>query len=164
MASESGGGVVTFRGVVYPAQCDAMGHMNAQHYIAAFDQAMWHLVLQLGFLPSWVTERRRGWADVRYVVNFKNELHAGQLFSVESTVVRIGNSSLVSAHSLSEAASGVIAAEIEMTSIYFDLEKRTSRALPPSIRQAAKQMLASAALPADPDHKEGVAPRVGSPP
>ena len=39
----------TFRGVVYPAQCDAMGHMNVQHYVAAFDQAMWHLVHEIGY-------------------------------------------------------------------------------------------------------------------
>jgi acyl-CoA thioester hydrolase len=131
-----------------------MGHMNASHYIAAFDQAMWHLVLQLGFLPSWIPERRQGWADVRYVVNFKNELHAGQLFSIESSVVRIGNSSLVSAHRLSEAESGTVAAEIEMTSIYFDLEKRISRELPPNIRQAAQRMLAGGLSPANADNSK----------
>ena len=36
-----------YRGVVYPAQCDAMGHMNVQYYVAAFDQAMWHLAHEL---------------------------------------------------------------------------------------------------------------------
>ncbi len=145
---------VTYRGVVYPAQCDAMGHMNVQHYVAAFDQAMWHLVLALGFRPSWVTERRQGWADVRYLINFKRELSAGQLFRVESAVVRIGGSSLVTAHQLREVESGEVAADIEMTSVYFDLERRASRQLPPDIRRAAEQMLARAATPAGPDRGE----------
>jgi acyl-CoA thioester hydrolase len=131
-----------------------MGHMNVQHYVAAFDQAMWHLVVTLGFRPSWVTERRQGWADVRYLIHFKRELRAGQLFRVESAVVRIGNSSLVSAHRIREAESGEVAAEIEMTSVYFDLERRASRQLPPGIRRAAEQMLEGAPAPTAADRGE----------
>ena len=33
-----------------PAQCDAMGHMNVQYYIAAFDQSLWHLMATAGNL------------------------------------------------------------------------------------------------------------------
>jgi acyl-CoA thioester hydrolase len=134
-------GVITFRGVVYPAQCDAMGHMNVQHYTAAFDQAMWHLVAQLGFRPSAVAEQRVGWADVRYLINFRRELRAGELYHAESSVVKVGNSSLVTRHRIIDTEAGEIAAEVEMTSVHFDLEKRTSRALPAEIRAAAERLL-----------------------
>jgi acyl-CoA thioester hydrolase len=134
---------ITYRGVVYPAQCDAMGHMNVQHYTAAFDQAMWHFVTLLGFSPSWVAERREGWADVRYLIDFRKELKVGALFHAESRLVRIGNTSLVTHHRIVATESGELAAENEMTSVYFDLEKRESRRLPPELRVAAERLLAA---------------------
>ena len=143
------GALITFRGVVYPAQCDAMGHMNVQHYTAVFDQAMWHLVAHLGFKSSWVQEHREGWADVRYVIEFRKELHAGQLFHAESELVKVGNSSLVTHHRIVENESRALAAEVEMTSVYFDLEKRSSRTLPVEIRAAARRLLAAGRAPKD---------------
>ncbi len=70
-----------------------MGHMNTPHYIAAFDQAMWHLVHALGYRPAWREQRGEGWADVRYVIDFRSELRAGDLFVVDSAVTRVGRSS-----------------------------------------------------------------------
>lgn len=135
---------VTYRGVVYPAQCDAMGHMNTPHYVAAFDQAMWHLVALLGYRATWIQERRQGWADVKYVIEFRSELGAGDLFQVESAVARVGKSSLVSRHALLETGTCKVAAELEMTSVYFNLEKRVSLPIPEPIRAAAEALLAEA--------------------
>lgn len=132
---------VTGRGVVYPAQCDAMGHFNVQHYVGVFDQAMWHLVLHLGFQPSWNHDRREGWADVRYLINFKRELTAGQLFHAESEVRRIGNSSLDTYHRLLNSETNEIAADVEITSVYFDLAARRSKPLPVQIRDLAERSL-----------------------
>ncbi len=129
--------MITFRGVVYPAQCDAMGHLNVQHYSAVFDQAMWHLVNHLGYRPSWVIERREGWADVRYLINFRKELRAGELYHAQSTVVKTGRTSLVTEHRIFNSELQELAADVEMTSVYFDLEKRVSLPIPEAIRSAA---------------------------
>ncbi len=134
---------VTYRGLVYPAQCDAMGHMNVQHFVAAFDQAMWHLILQLGFKPSWVNDRREGWADVRYLINFRNELRAGQLFHVDSAISKIGNTSLVTFHTLVDSEGRETAADVEMTSVYFNLATRSSMQLPSEVRTAAELLLST---------------------
>lgn len=136
--------MITFRGVVYPAQCDAMGHLNVQHYSAAFDQAMWHLVNHLGYRPSWVVERREGWADVRYLINFRKELRAGELYHAHSTVLKTGQTSLVTVHRIFNSELQVLAAEVEMTSVYFDLEKRVSLPIPDEIRAAANALSADA--------------------
>src|SRR6516225_9024388 len=90
----------TYRGVVYPAQSDAMGHMTVQYYVAAFDQAMWHLVESIGYDPSWRHERNEGSADVRYEIDFRAELQVGDLYLVESDVISVGKSSLKSHHRL----------------------------------------------------------------
>jgi len=39
---------VTYRGTVYPSQCDHMGHMNVTGYVGKFDEASWRLLLTLG--------------------------------------------------------------------------------------------------------------------
>lgn len=132
--------LVTYRGVVYPAQCDAMGHMNTTYYVAAFDQAMWHLVASMGYRAVWIKERDEGWADVRYVIDYKSELRAGELFHVESGIRKIGRSSLVSRHTMVRTDGGEVAAELEMTSVYFDLKARVSKTIPDAIRVAAEAL------------------------
>jgi acyl-CoA thioester hydrolase len=124
----------TYHGVVYPAQTDAMGHMTVQYYVAAFDQAMWHLVARLGYNPNWRHERNEGWADVRYEIDFRSELKTGDLFSVVSKVVDAGRSSLKSAHRL-VGPDRTVAAELAMTSVYFHLIDRKSLPIPDAIRE-----------------------------
>jgi acyl-CoA thioester hydrolase len=114
--------------------------MNTPHYVAAFDQAMWHLVASMGYRAVWIKERDEGWADVRYVIDYKSELGAGELFHVESGIRKIGRSSLVSCHTMVCTDGGKVVAELEMTSVYFDLKARVSKPIPDSIRAAADAM------------------------
>src|SRR5262249_6078235 len=39
--------LITARSVVYPWQCDHMGHMNVMWYTGKFDEATWHLFNQI---------------------------------------------------------------------------------------------------------------------
>jgi len=43
---------ITYRGVVYPWQCDAMGHFTTRFYMAVFDEAAWHFLWEAGFDPA----------------------------------------------------------------------------------------------------------------
>lgn len=127
---------ITYRGVVYPAQTDAMGHMTVQYYVAAFDQAFWHLIHLLGYNADWRLERKEGWADVRYEIDYRAELKVGDLFKVASSIIKVGNASIVTQHKMFNAGDE-LCAEIQMTSVYFDLEQRTSKAIPNAIKEAA---------------------------
>ena len=138
-----GSSLRTYSGVVYPAHTDAMGHMTVQYYVAAFDQAMWHLVHALGYRPEWQTERREGWADVRHDLTFSKELRVGSLFWVESSVVAIGKTSLSTRHRLFNA-DGELTSTDEMKSVYFDLKDRKALLLPELIRKSANDRLTSA--------------------
>lgn len=127
----------TYQAVVYPAQCDAMGHMTVQFYVAAFDQAMWNLVYSLGWRP--VSDPvKTGFADVRHVIDYRAELVAGTPFVVESVPIKAGTASLVTAHRMYDLASGALAAEMEMTSVHFDLGKRVSIPLPAAFQEAVR--------------------------
>jgi acyl-CoA thioester hydrolase len=129
-------------GVVYPAQCDAMGHMNVAHYVAAFDQAMWHLVHSLGYRTDWQTSRHEGWADVRHDVTFAKEMKVGSLFYVESEVAEIGGKSITTVHHLM-TMDGEVAASDTVKSVYFDLAGRKALPLPQEIRAAAVMAMKS---------------------
>lgn len=39
---------VTYKGAVYPWQCDHIGHMNVMWYVGKFDEANWNFLLHLG--------------------------------------------------------------------------------------------------------------------
>jgi acyl-CoA thioester hydrolase len=130
----------TYHGVVYPAQTDAMGHMTVQYYVAAFDQAMWHLVANIGYNPEWRAEKSEGWADVRYEIDYRSELKLGELYVVSSSVVELGRTSLKSRHKMSRHG-GQIVAELLMTSVYFDLAERKSKPLPSIIRERCQNLL-----------------------
>ncbi|HET7639657.1 MAG TPA: thioesterase family protein, partial [Ktedonobacteraceae bacterium] len=56
--------ILTHRGVVYPWQCDHMGHMNVMWYVGKFDEATWQLFAVLGMTPSFLREQQRGMAAV----------------------------------------------------------------------------------------------------
>jgi acyl-CoA thioester hydrolase len=136
----------TFKGVVYPSQTDAMGHMTVQYYVAAFDQAFWHLIASLGYNPQWRIDRQEGWADVRYEIDYRDELKNGDLFTVYSTVLQVGRSSLTTHHRMLNINKEVCA-EIVMKSVYFDLKNRASKPIPSEIKNFAETLAAKSASP-----------------
>lgn len=132
----------TFRGVVYPAQCDAMGHLTIKEYMGFFDQAAWHCLLALGFHSDDILKRRIGFADVRHVVEYKHELLAGELVRAESEILRVGGKSLTLRHDLFNAATGTLSATLEAVTVQYDLERRQSIPLLDAVRQGALAHLA----------------------
>ena len=42
---------VTYKGAVYPWQCDHIGHMNVMWYVGKFDEANWNFLATLGLTP-----------------------------------------------------------------------------------------------------------------
>jgi acyl-CoA thioester hydrolase len=115
-----------------------MGHMNVQYYVAAFDQAMWHLVHALGYRTEWQKEKGEGWADVQHNVTFSQELAVGSLFYVDSGVASVGGKSLTTVHRLYNM-SGELCAADEVKSVYFDLVARKGLPLPDAIRANAER-------------------------
>jgi acyl-CoA thioester hydrolase len=134
--------MITYRGVVYPNQCDGMGHMNTQYYTAAFDQAFWHHIHTLGCTPE--ETEAVGWADARHTLEFRSELRAGDLFDIESELRRVGNRSITAFHRLSHTTSRRVSAELEAVVVCFDLVGRVSRAIPSTL---AERLLSRSSAP-----------------
>ena len=131
----------TYRGVVYPLQCDHQGHLTAMHYVGMFDIAFWHQISAMGFTRAYLEERHRGFADVKDTLEYKAEVRVGGLVVIESGLLRIGGKSLTALHNMRDAETGELAATSEKITAYFDLEARQAVSLPDEMRDAMTAFL-----------------------
>ena len=134
----------TYRGVVYPWQCDHQGHLNTMHYVGMFDAAFWHQISAMGFTRAYLEERNRGFADVKDTLEYKAEVKVGGLVVIESGLLRIGGKSITAHHTMRDAETGVIAATSEKITVYFDLEARQAVSLPDDMREAMEKLMTAA--------------------
>jgi acyl-CoA thioester hydrolase len=134
--------IVTYRGVVYPSQCDHMGHMNVMWYVGKFDEATWHLMAAIGITPSYIRETRNGMAGVQQNITYKRELYAGDLIEIRSHLVSIAERKLVFVHELRNAERDDVAAICELTAVHISRESRRAVPFAPEIRTRAEALLA----------------------
>jgi acyl-CoA thioester hydrolase len=136
-------GDVSFRGVIFPWDCDAMGHLSNKHYLGLFDQAAWHVFLALGYRPEMAEREHIGLADVHQTIAFHRELRAGQLIAVRSWLERIGSKSLTARHEMFDATDGTAVASLTSVTTFFHLRERKSLPIPQTIRELAAAWLSS---------------------
>ena len=86
--------VLTYRGTVYPWQCDHMGHMNVMSYIGKFDEASWQLLSGLGLTASRFRKERLGMAAVEQRIVYKRELFAGDAVTIHSSLLEVNEKSM----------------------------------------------------------------------
>lgn len=128
---------ITYRGVVYPWQCDHVGHMNVMWYVGKFDEATWQLFAMFGLTPSFLRERNRGMAAVRQDITYKRELRAGDVVSIRSGVLEIREKVVRFFHEMYNDEKGEIAATAEITGVHLDTVLRKSCPLPAQVFERA---------------------------
>jgi acyl-CoA thioester hydrolase len=139
-------GEVSYRGTVYPWQCDHVGHMNIMWYVGKFDEANWNFLARLGVTPSYVRESGYGLAAVQQNVSYKREMLAGDIVEIKTRLLEIGDKSVRFVHEMCNAESGKTTAICEMTAVHLDRHARKSTPWPQQVRDSAMQHLA----PSDP--------------
>jgi acyl-CoA thioester hydrolase len=137
-------GAITYRGVVYPWQCDHMGHMNVMWYTSKFDEATWNLFAHIGITPTYIRERKLGMAAVQQNTAYKKELSPGDVVTVRSRILEVREKVIRFEHVLSNGDSGEVAATTELTGVHLDLVTRKSRPFPPDILESARASMAKA--------------------
>ncbi len=133
--------ILTHRGVVYPWQCDHMGHMNVMWYVGKFDEATWQLFAVLGMTPSFLREQQRGMAAVQQEISYLRELHAGDLITISSRVLEIREKVLRFAHEMRNLETGEIAATTTLTGVHLDTQLRKSYPFPPTILERTRELI-----------------------
>ena len=141
----------TYRGTVYPWQCDHVGHMNIIWYVGKFDEANWNLFARLGLTPSYLRTSGRGMAAVQQNITYKRELTAGDIDEIESRILEVREKVLRFSHEMRNAETGEIAAICELTGVYMDRRLRKSCAFPNEIRRAAQALVNEADITRRPD-------------
>jgi len=130
MAPSMAESMITYRGVVYPWQCDHMGHMNVMWYVGKFDEATWQLLASLGATPSRLREEGFGLVAVEQHIEYKRELRAGDTLTVRSSVLEVKEKSIRFAHDMSNDQTGELAATMLVVGVCIDTAARRARALP----------------------------------
>lgn len=134
--------LLTYRGAVYPSQCDHMGHMNVAFYVAKFDEATWQLLNAIGLTPSRLRRERIGMAGVEQHIEYKRELYAGDVVSVTTTVLEIRDKAIRFAHEMTNDETGDLAARMVVVAVHLDAGTRKARAFPDDVRDRTSAMIA----------------------
>ena len=136
----------SYRGTVYPWQCDHVGHMNIMWYVGKFDEANWNLFARIGLTPSYLRTANRGMAAVQQNITYKCELLAGDIVEINSTVLEVRDRSIRFRHEMRNAETGEIAAICEITGVHLDRQARKAAPFSDEIRRVASKQITKPAI------------------
>ncbi len=117
---------VTYRGVVYPWQCDHMNHMNVMWYVGKFDEATWNLLALSGFTPSYLKSQNRAMVAVKQEIAYKREVVAGDTITIRSGVLESREKSVRFFHEMRNNQTDEIAAVTMLVGVQLDATTRRS--------------------------------------
>jgi acyl-CoA thioester hydrolase len=147
---------VTYRGTVYPWQCDYMGHMNVRWYTAEFNEASWQLFAMCGLTRSRLQRDGASMAAVEQRAEYNRELHAGDVVTIRSAVRRVDDKAITAVHELLNDETGEVAAIMTLVGVHIDALARKARPLPSDVRARAALMSENGAIDRDADAMLGV--------
>ena len=126
---------VTYRGTVYPSQCDHMGHMNVMWYVGKFDEASWQFLATVGLASSRLRSEGRGMATVEQRIEYKSELYAGDVVTVRSAVLEVSEKAIRIVHEMRNDDTGDVAATMVVVGVHLDMASRKACSLPGDVRE-----------------------------
>jgi acyl-CoA thioester hydrolase len=128
---------ITYRGTVYPWQCDHMGHMNVMWYVGKFDEATWQLIARLGLTRTRLRQDGAGMVAVDQHLEYKRELLAGDNITIRSAILEVKDKTIRFVHEMRNDESGELAATTVLVGVHLDTTSRKARSLPADIRERA---------------------------
>lgn len=135
--------LLTYRGTVYPWHCDHVGHMNVMWYVGKFDEATWQFFNALGLTPSFLRTAKRGMAAVDQHISYIQELHAGDVVTVRTTLLEFKEKSIRFVHEMTHDETNEVVARTTLKAVHLDTERRKSCTFAEAIAAKAACMLAS---------------------
>jgi acyl-CoA thioester hydrolase len=137
----------TYRGTIYPWQCDHMGHMNVMWYVGKFDEATWNLFAAAGITAGFLKESGRGMAAVQQNITYRRELLVGETLAIRSAFLEVREKLARFVHEMRNAATGEISAICVLTGVHTDSQSRKSCPFPPEIAERARGLVRAYELP-----------------
>ena len=124
---------ITYRGSIYPAQCDHMGHMNVMWYVGKFDEATWNFFTGLGITPTYLRKNAKGMAAVDQHITYSRELTAGDIITIHTRLVELAGKIIKFRHEMINGETGELAATTDLIAVHMDTETRKSTPFPDHI-------------------------------
>jgi acyl-CoA thioester hydrolase len=137
--------LLTYRGAVYLRECDHMGHMNVAFYVAKFDEASWQLFAALGMTRERFEADGSGMAGLEQHIEYKRELHPGDVVTVRSAVLEVRDKVIRFRHEMTNDATGELAARMLVVAAHLDTAARKARPFPDDVRAKARAMIVAEA-------------------
>ena len=134
---------VTYRGLVYPWHCDHMGHMNVMWYTGKFDEASWSFLALFGLTAAFLREHGRRMAAVEQVINYRQELFAGDAVTIVSAMLEVREKSIRFAHRMYKEGSSEAVASCNLVGVHLDAQTRRACALPAAMVDRARGSIAA---------------------
>jgi acyl-CoA thioester hydrolase len=132
--------VITYRGTIYPWQCDHMGHMNVMWYVGKFDEASWQLLASIGLSSSRLKKEGIGMAAIDQHIEYKREVRAGDLITIRSAVLEIKEKTIRLIHEMKKDDTGELAATTVIVGICMNTTTRKTTFLPSDLRESAEML------------------------
>jgi acyl-CoA thioester hydrolase len=133
--------VLTYRGIVYPWQCDHVGHMNVMWYVSKFDEATWQLLATVGITPSYLRRHGRAMAAVHQEITYKHELRPGDLVTIRSGILEVREKVIRFFHEMVNDETGEVAALAVLTGVHMDAGARGACPFPEEIRARGRERI-----------------------
>jgi len=116
----------TYKGTVYPWQCDILQHMNMQYYAAKFDEAAWNFIGALGFTNKYIKEHKEALVSMEQHVKYYKELREGDLIRIETNLVEVRQKSIHYRHTMYNVETKAMTAEMDVIAVHINTENRRS--------------------------------------
>ena len=136
---------ITYRGTVFPWQCDHMGHMNVMWYAAKFDEASWQFLSTLGLSASYFREQGLGMVAIEQHTEYKRELLAGDTVTIRSSVSELKDKTLRLTHEMKNEQTGETAALTSIVGLHINTSTRRALSLPEHVRARVLTLLRGSA-------------------
>jgi acyl-CoA thioester hydrolase len=118
-----------------------MEHMNVRWCAAKSDEACWQLLARLALTRERFARDGAAMAAVEQRIEYKRELHAGDVVTVRSTVVEVREKTIRMRHEMTNDVTGELAAVTEIVGVHMGTSPRRSRCLPADVRECAMMMV-----------------------
>jgi acyl-CoA thioester hydrolase len=114
------------RRVVTEDMCDALGHMNIQHYFETLSDGVFEIMAILGEPIEEIEERRTAFALHKEESQFSEELHPGDEFYMATAIEHIGTKSMILQHRFFSAEDDRELFRSRFITVNMDLNNRSS--------------------------------------
>ncbi len=110
---------------------DDFGHMNIQWYVKLFNDAIWHLMADLGMDTTYFEKEQVGVVALEQHIRYLAEVRAGQTVALHSRVLGRSEKRMHFMQFMINETQQALAATIEVLATHFDRKVRRSSPFPP---------------------------------